>query len=95
MLALHPVCGSKKGIGALQLQRNLDLGFYQTAWHMAHRIPLAMRQERLATMLEGQVEPDETYVGGKSRETVRGWGSERKVSATACREKLGRRFATP
>src|ERR1022692_5307985 len=30
----HLMCSSKKGISALQLQRNLGLGSYGTAWHM-------------------------------------------------------------
>ena len=61
----HLICSSKKGISALQLQRNLGLGSYRTAWHMGHRIRLAMQCEPLAELLRGPVEVDETYVGGK------------------------------
>ena len=43
VLAFHLICASKKGVSALQLQRMLALGSYRTAWHMAHRIRLAMR----------------------------------------------------
>ena len=42
VLALHLMGSSKKGISAKQLQRNLGLGSYQSAWHMAHRIRHAM-----------------------------------------------------
>ena len=38
LMAFHLMCSSKKGISALQLQRELGLGSYQTAWHMTHRI---------------------------------------------------------
>jgi transposase-like protein len=62
----HLMCSSKKGISALQLQRNLGLGSYRTAWHMAHRIRYAMKCET-APVLTGKVEVDETYVGGKPR----------------------------
>jgi transposase-like protein len=65
--AFHMMCSSKKGISALQLQRNLGLGSYKTAWHMAHRIRLAMRCEPVAGMLKGNVEVDEAYIGGKPR----------------------------
>ena len=65
--AFHLMCSSKKGISALQLQRNLGLGSYRTAWHMAHRIRLAMQCEPFASLLKGIVEVDETYVGGKER----------------------------
>jgi hypothetical protein len=58
---------SKKGISALQLQRNLGLGSYKTAWHLAHRIREAMKCEQMAAKLKGIVEVDETYIGGKPR----------------------------
>lgn len=65
--AFYLVCTSKKGISALQLQRMLGLASYKSAWHMAHRIRWAMRQEPLATMLGGTVEVDETWVGPRRR----------------------------
>lgn len=67
LLAFHLMCSSKKGISALQLQRELGLGSYQTAWHMEHRIRYAMNQGGLTATLQGDVEVDETYVGGKPR----------------------------
>lgn len=67
ILAFYSICAHKKGVSARQLQRDLGLGSYRTAWHMAHRIRLAMKEEPMASMLRGQVEVDETYVGGKPR----------------------------
>lgn len=67
LLAIHLMCSSKKGISALQLQRNLSLGSYKTAWFMAHRIRFAMTQEPLFSKLKGTVEADETWIGGKSK----------------------------
>lgn len=67
LMAFHLMCSSKKGVSALQLQRELDLGNYQTAWHMAHRIRYAMHAGGLTATLTGDVEVDETYVGGKPR----------------------------
>lgn len=63
--AFHFMCASKKGVSALQLQRTLGLGSYRTAWFLAHRIREAMRCEPVAGMLKGQIQADETYVGGK------------------------------
>ncbi len=80
ILAFHLVCSSKKGVSALQLKRNLGLGSYKTAWFMAHRIRHAMRSEPLASMLQGIVEIDETYVGGKPRkrgQSKRGRGTKK------------------
>ena len=42
LLAIHLMCSSEKGISALQLQRELALGSYRTAWLMARRIREAM-----------------------------------------------------
>jgi len=78
--AFHLMCSSKKGISALQLQRNLGLGSYKTAWHMAHRVRLAMRCEPLARMLRGTVEVDEAYIGGKPRH---GTGPHKRGRGTA------------
>lgn len=65
LLATHLMCASKKGISALQLQRELALGSYRTAWFMAHRIREAMIDTD-DTPLGGEgkvVEADETYYG--------------------------------
>lgn len=65
LLAMHLMCASKKGISALQLQRELALGSYRTAWFMAHRIREAMTDTD-AGQLGGEgkvVEADETYYG--------------------------------
>jgi transposase-like protein len=67
LMAFALLCSAKKGISALQIQRELELGSYRTAWHMAHRIRHAMSKEPLAGLLRGTVEIDETYVGGKPR----------------------------
>ncbi len=68
IMAFHLICSSKKGFSALQLQRELGLGSYKTAWFMLHRIRLAMQEGQLhEPQLSGIVEVDETYVGGKPR----------------------------
>jgi transposase-like protein len=68
VIAFHLMCSSKKGISALQLQRELGLASYQSAWHLAHRVRHAMKQEPFAGKLSGDVEADEMYVGGKPRD---------------------------
>jgi len=67
LLAIHLICSSKKGMSAHQLMRNLEIGSYRTAWFMAHRIRWALTQEPIKGKLDGIVEVDETYVGGKLR----------------------------
>jgi transposase-like protein len=55
---------SKKGMSALQIHRILGTGSYETAWYMCHRIRAAMQNETWNKLM-GEVEVDETYVGGK------------------------------
>jgi len=88
--AFHSMCSHKKGVSALQLQRNLGLKSYKSAWHLAHRVRFAMRTIPLKAMLKGTVEVDETYIGGKSRLGKRGRGSERKTPVVALVERGGR-----
>ena len=66
LLAYHLLCASKKGMSAHQLHRMLKVT-YRSAWFMAHRIRYTMTQEPLSSKLQGTIEIDETYVGGKFR----------------------------
>ena len=76
--AFHLMASSKKGISALQLQRQLGLGSYRTAWHLAHRIRYAMEQDVKPGMLKGNVQADETYIGGSPRQR---FGKEGTIKA--------------
>jgi len=93
--AYYSMCSHKKGVSALQLQRNLDLHSYKAAWHLAHRIRFAMREEPLASALTGTVEADETYIGGKSHGGKRGRGAPKKTVVLALVERKGRVRAKP
>lgn len=74
VIAFHLMCSSKKGVSALQLQRNLGLGQYKSAWHLAHRIRHAMEDGIFdGDPLKGPVEVDETNVGGKHKGGGRGY----------------------
>jgi len=64
LMCLFILCSSKKGISAHQIHRMLDVS-YKAAWFMCHRVRFAMGEGPLAKLLQGTVEVDETYVGGK------------------------------
>lgn len=62
--AIYLMCSSKKGISTRQLQRTLGVGM-KTAWHMGHRIRLAMAPAVDVGPLGGEgktVEADETVL---------------------------------
>jgi hypothetical protein len=53
----------KKGVSALQFQRDTGVGSYQTAWALLHKLRSGLRNLP-APLLKGDVEVDETYIGG-------------------------------
>jgi transposase-like protein len=62
--AMWYVTSQKNGASALAVQRLLGLGSYKTAWALLHKLRRAMvRPGR--DQLTGQVEVDETFVGGE------------------------------
>jgi len=67
LIAFYLNSASKKGISSLQLQRILNLGSYRSALFMQHRVRHALRDPVFNDKLDGTVEVDETYVGGKKR----------------------------
>lgn len=69
---------AKDGISALALQRNLQIGSYQTAWAMLHRIRSSLvRPGR--ELLSGTVEVDETYFGGHEKGLAGGRAPGKKL----------------
>jgi len=64
--ALWMYSAFKKGVSSHQLARNLGVT-QKTAWFMSHRIRLAMEIGNFDAPLSGEVEADETFVGGKAR----------------------------
>jgi len=62
-LAMFFVGRHKQGISALQFQRDAGLGSYKTAWTLLHKVRSALPPNPLVR-LEGDVEVDETYIGG-------------------------------
>jgi transposase-like protein len=75
-VAMFFMARHKQGISALQLQRDLGLGSYQTAWTMMHKLRSGLTR-RPHQLLNGVVEADETYVGG-ARRGKRGRGALNK-----------------
>jgi len=87
-LAMWFVTSQKHGASALGLKRVLGLGSYDTAWSWLHKLRRAMvRPGR--DQLTGEIEVDETYVGGVGSK-VRGRGAKRKTIVAIAAEVRGR-----
>lgn len=63
---LWTILNSKKGISALQIQRQIGCGAYKTAWYMCHRLRAALKDPDFQQLM-GIVEVDEMYHGGKAQ----------------------------
>lgn len=73
VMAAHLIASSKKGMSAHQLHRSLGVT-YKTSWFVAHRLRHAMNVGSFDTKLQGTIEADETYIGGKPRASERRTG---------------------
>jgi transposase-like protein len=79
---------AKKGMSACQIQRSLGIKTYKTAWYLCHRIRAAMLETGKAK-LDGVVEIDETYMGGKNRYRGKSRGMENKETVIGIRKRNG------
>lgn len=77
--AFWVACASKKGVSAKQIQRQCQIS-YKSALFLMHRIRFAMSEPNSGRKLQGTIEADETYVGGKPR---RGTGPHKRGRGTS------------
>lgn len=66
LCAIWMIVNAKNGVSSYEIARSLGLT-QKTTWFMMHRIRLALQQGSLDRKLMGEVEVDETYIGGKAR----------------------------
>jgi transposase-like protein len=65
LVASWLITNAKNGISSYELARAIGIT-QKSAWFMLHRIRLAM-QDDTSGKIDGEVEADETYIGGKAR----------------------------
>ena len=56
----------KNGVSSYEIARDLKVT-QKSAWFMLHRIRLAMQDDFFGSKLNGEIEVDETFIGGKAR----------------------------
>ncbi len=83
---LWQMLNSKKGVSALQIQRQIGSGAYKTAWYMCHRLRAAMKDPDFRQLM-GIVEVDETFLGGKDKN--RHWDKKSHVTGGIGSGKVG------
>lgn len=66
LAAVWMIVNAKNGVSSYEIHRALGVT-QKTAWFMEHRIRLAMQSGSFLKKMSGQVEVDETYIGGKAR----------------------------
>jgi transposase-like protein len=71
LLAVFFVAHHKQSISALQLQRDVGLGSYKTAWLLLHKLRAVLGPDP-ARLLSGLVEADESYLGASHEKGRRG-----------------------
>ena len=76
IVAIWQVVNCKNGISSWEIHRALGVT-QKTAWFMLHRIRLAMQDDLTGGKLgRGEVEIDETFIGGKVRNMHKGRKAE-------------------
>ena len=98
LLAMYKVSVARKGISSLQLAQELGIT-QKSAWHMLHRIKEACGGDQ--GPLNGIIEIEETYIGGKARNKHKSKGqkysvgTEGKQAVFGMRQRGGKTIAKP
>ena len=95
LCAMWMIVNAKNGVSSYEIARNLGVT-QKTAWFMMHRIRLVLQNGSMDRKLMGEVEVDETYIGGNARnmhadkrlKTLRTEGRFRKAVVVGMLERL-------
>jgi transposase-like protein len=93
--AMWIIANAKNGVSSCEIHRSIGVT-QKTAWFMLHRIRLAMQRGSIEK-LSGEVEVDESYIGGLARnmhkskraEKITGTGTSGKIAVMGLLERHG------
>jgi len=66
LTAMWMILNCKNGVSSCEIAKNVRVN-QKSAWFMLHRIRLSMQDATLGSKFRGEVEADETFIGGKAR----------------------------
>jgi transposase-like protein len=84
-MAMWMLANCKNGISSWEIHRGVGLT-QKNAWHLLHRIRLAQQDSSAGGKLSGEVEVDETFIGGKARNMHKD-RRERAITGTGGKDK--------
>ena len=95
--AVWMIANCKNGVSSHELARSLGVT-QKTAWFMLQRIRLAMQDDDTGGTLDGEIEVDETFIGGKARnmhaakrrERITGTGGKDKTAVLGVLKRGGK-----
>src|SRR5208282_2901319 len=85
LTAMWLVTNCKNGVSSYEIARDVQVS-QKAAWFMLHRIRLAMQDDFFGSKLGGEVEADETFIGGKSR-NMHVSKRQRRITGTGGKDK--------
>jgi transposase-like protein len=86
LMAMWQVVNCKNGVSSYEVHRAIGVT-QKTAWFMDHRIRHALNMGTIErNKLSGQIEADETFIGGKARNMHRA-KREKKITGTGGKDK--------
>src|SRR6266699_2958692 len=84
MTAMWQIVNCKNGISSCEIARAIGIT-QKSAWFMDHRIRLMLGLDS-AEKLSGEVEADESFIGGKAR-NMHAWKRARRITGTGGKDK--------
>ncbi len=85
LTATWMITNCKNGISSYEIARDVKVT-QKSAWFMLHRIRLAMQDDFFGSKLGGEVEVDETFIGGKAR-NMHVSERKRRITGTGTKDK--------